>query len=499
MENTIEMTNRQIDHNSYDFDMIYDDWININRNIKTILEHSEECLFFIDDNFDIDLQYSKSLEKVFNQENLSGQNILLLLEERVPKSVINDAEEYLGLMFKDELDVEIVNELNPLIDIELHFEDNSGLWTSSKFLSFKFRRIFEKGKIINLFATVKDVTEEKTLTTKLKEVQEKTEKQLEWLANIMHVEPPLLKEFLVVTESELNRIDIELKNSRIIKNHKFVISKIQRALNQMQNNASLLKLNFFVTQIKSFETELLQLNKKIDISGSDFIASVFQLSKLKMTIDDIKILMQKFKLFKEVSKQNEKVDSSLLIRAIDKLIKDLSEKLGRRIIFKYSKFDTSEIPDTHQKIVREFLITLTRFSVFYGIETPQERKEANKHPVGTVEIESFIDSSTFGFKLRHDGRLVKIERLLQKTVESADAIVLEEDKVSENTQIGSEVIRFLFMPSIATSNFTEAEYSKEIFRDMELVKKKLKMHGGKIKITFSSEQHCEYTVSFFKI
>ncbi|MCK5034097.1 MAG: hypothetical protein KAS18_10700, partial [Calditrichia bacterium] len=64
---------------------------------------------------------------------------------------------------------------------------------------------------------------------------------------------------------------------------------------------------------------------------------------------------------------------------------------------------------------------------------------------------------------------------------------------------GSEVIKFLFMPSIATSNLSEAEYSKEIFKDMELVKKKLKMHGGKIKITFSSEQHCEYTVSFFKI
>ena len=94
---------------------------------------------------------------------------------------------------------------------------------------------------------------------------------------------------------------------------------------------------------------------------------------------------------------------------------------------------------------------------------------------------------------------MKIERLLQKTVESADDVVLEEDKVPENNQIGSEVIRFLFMPSIATSNFSEAEYSKEIFKDMELVKKKLKMHGGKIKITFSSEQHCEYTISFFKI
>jgi hypothetical protein len=52
------------------------------------------------------------------------------------------------------------------------------------------------------------------------------------------------------------------------------------------------------------------------------------------------------------------------------------------------------------------------------------------------------------------------------------------------------------MPTTATSSLTEAEYSQEIFNDMEVVKKKLKMHRGKIKITFTSENYCEYTVSF---
>ena len=489
----------QPDQYSSDFQIIYDDWLNINKNIKTILECTEESMFFIDAKLNIELQYSKSLEKAFNQKKLSNQSFLSLLEDRIPNSVIKDTQEYIELMFKDELDTEIINELNPLLDIELNFEDQSGLWTSSKYFSFRFKRVYEKGKIVKLFSTVKDITEPKSLSQKLKEVQEKTEKQLEWLANIIHVEPPLLKEFLDVTEFELNQIDVELKNSRIIKNFKSFVTKIQRTLKQMQNNASLLRLTFFITQIKKFETEILQLKDKSEINGSDFIASVFQLSKLRIMIEDIRILMRRFKHFKDVTMHNERIDGDLLIRAIDKLIKDLSNELGRSIIFKNSKFESSDIPISHQKIVREFLIILTRFSIYYGIEQPQERKEANKNPVGTLEIETFIDKNTFGFKLRHDGRLAKIERLLQKTLESADAIVLEEDKISENNQLGSEVIKFLFMPSIATSNLSEAEYSKEIFKDMELVKKKLKMHGGKIKITFSSEQHCEYTVSFFKI
>jgi copper chaperone CopZ len=500
MEMSLDIKNQlHGNKDSADYQIIYNDWIRTNRNIETILEFTEESIFFIDSKLNLESQYSKNLEKVFNQKELSNKSFISLLEDRVPKSIVKDTQEYLVLMFKDELDVDIINELNPLSEIELHFEDKSGLWTSSKYFSFKFKRIFEKGKIVKLFSTVIDVSEKKSLFLKLKEVQDKTEKQLEWLADIMHIEPPLLKEFLDVTEYEINQIDNGLKNTSVIKSLKSFLNKIQRTLNQMQNNASLLRLSFFIDQIKKFESEILQLKNKGEISGSDFIPAVFQLSKLKLMIDDTKLLMQRFKHFKDVTKQTEKLDGGLIIRVIDKLVKELSKDLGRNIIFKYNKFNSTDIPVSHQKIVREFLVILTRFSIYYGIEEPQERKEANKNPIGTLEIESFVEKRIFGFKLKHDGRLVKIERLLQKTVESADAIVLEDDKVPEKEQLGSEVIKFLFMPSMATSNFSEAEYSKEIFRDMELVKKKLKMHGGKIKITFSSEQHCEYTISFFNI
>ena len=70
-----------------------------------------------------------------------------------------------------------------------------------------------------------------------------------------------------------------------------------------------------------------------------------------------------------------------------------------------------------------------------------------------------------------------------------------DDKTTVQDQLGAEVIRLLFMPTMSTSNLTEAENSQEIFHDMEMVKKKLKMHRGKIKITFTSENYCEYTIS----
>ena len=99
----------QPDQNSSDFQIIYNDWLNINKNIKTILECTEESMFFIDAKLNIELQYSKSLEKAFNQKKLSNQSFLSLLEDRIPNSVIKDTQEYIELMFKDELDTEIIN------------------------------------------------------------------------------------------------------------------------------------------------------------------------------------------------------------------------------------------------------------------------------------------------------------------------------------------------------------------------------------------------------
>ena len=88
--------------------------------------------------------------------------------------------------------------------------------------------------------------------------------------------------------------------------------------------------------------------------------------------------------------------------------------------------------------------------------------------------------------------------MLQKAVESSEHYEDGEKKVDDGAELGSEVIRLLFMPGVSTSSLSEAEYSKEIFRDMDLVKKKLKMHGGSVKITFTSEDNCEYTISLPK-
>jgi len=457
-------------------------------NKQDILNSLEEGLLYLDGNLDITDEYSTSLERIIDQEISSGQPFVSLFSNRVPENIVNNTVEFLGLMLKDDLDEDTIVELNPLSAVEFHFENRWGLWTSSKYLKFSFKRIRREKKIIGLLVSVSDITKQISLSKKLEEIENDTNKQMEWLVNMLHVEPPLLNEFLDVSESEMQSIDKEIKESRDSEDYNIIFNRILRTVHQLISNASLLKLNFLSTRLKQFESQIKMLSNKEEKNSGDFVPIVIQLGEVRQMLQDVKVLMNRFKHFTESVRPKRKFEDGLIIRAIDNLVQNSAKDLGKEVQFNYEQFNSSAIPYIYQQIVREFLIILVRFSIQYCFEKPDERRSASRGS------ETFSNNRLFGFKLRHDGRLIRIERLLQKSIESTQAEMLDE-KSDVQDQLGAEVIRLLFMPTMSTSNLTEAENSQEIFHDMEMVKKKLKMHRGKIKITFTSENFCEYTIS----
>ena len=162
---------------------------------KALLQHVEEGVFFINEEFLINDHYSLSLEKIFGLVDLENKNFINLLENKIPTQIIDNTREFLELMFRNDLDEDVISELNPLTETEFFYEDEWGIWTSSKYLSFSFKRIIENGKTISLVSTIQDVTEKVLLTKKIQHIEEHTKKQMEWLVNILHVEPDMLKEF----------------------------------------------------------------------------------------------------------------------------------------------------------------------------------------------------------------------------------------------------------------------------------------------------------------
>ena len=481
-----------------DLQSIYEDLEQERVRTNLILSAISEGVFLLDRKFCIQEGYSANLKDLLNHPDLGGRDFFSLLENRIPEDNIRSTQEYLEFLFRDDLDEETLRELNPLSKIEFHYEDQSGLWLSSRFLSFLFKRVVQDDKIESIICTVKDISSEEELTKKLEESERYNKKQIEWLVNILHVKPILLQEFVKVVEDELKEIDDALKNPIDFGGYNSVLNIIVRAIHRIKRNSAILDLNFIKDQAVRFKDELDQIQKKKEVSGSDFVPIVVRLGDIRMMMQEIHTLMSRVKHFKNSLRTTRKYEDGLITSTISELIEELCIETKKKVNFKYEDFNSEEIPFQHQQIVKEFLVILTKFTILHSIETPEQRRAANHNPEATIELETFNDDINFGFKFRHDGRLIRIERMLQKVIDARDAAIDEEDSIDEKSQLGSEVLQLFFTPTSNPMHIGDLNDTDGILQDMQMVKKKLTLHGGRSKITFTSEEYCEYTITLPK-
>lgn len=455
----------------------------------TILKNVGEGIFFLNHQYEIDQYYSSALEEILIIKNLENQNFITLLENRVPEQVINNVREYLELMFREDLDEEVINDLNPLIETEFFYEDEWGMWTSSKYLSFKFRRVLDGDKITVLNVVVKDDSDKINLSKKLELTEDHTQKQMEWLVNILHVEPELLKEFFIGVGHELHNIELALKNGKDTQIPQQLLENIYRSLYIIKGNASLLDLRFFTDKTTQFIDKVIALKSKKDLDGADFVPVVVFLGDMQDTLKDVETIFKRISHFHNHFRAKRTYESELLVNSLRNLTRGLSKQLGKDVLFDYKDFDALSIPYMYRKFVRDILFLLIRNAILYGIEDTEQRKSSNKNPHAVIKISSIINNGLLGLVLRHDGRIDRIERLLQKMIN------IDDESVEKRADLeGMQVTQLLFMPNMQIED--EKELLSNYSMDMEALKKKLKEKGGRLKITFSSEEYCEFTVLF---
>ncbi len=383
LELEVSQRTRELNQSNYEL-------LRAKRDTDDILNNVEEGLFLLNSDCVIGSQYSMALEKLLKEANLANLNFLNILENKVSREIINNTTEYLRLMFTADVDEEALRDLNPLQEVEINFTDESGTWLGSKFLSFNFRRIYEGSKILNLIVTVVDVTEQVVLSKKLKMSEERTQNQMEWLVNILHIEPALLNEFLAGVESELNYVDSLLKHAGGNGNLLHILEEIYRSMHLIKGNATLLDLKFFADLAHQFEDEISEMKKSPEIQVNDFIPLVIRLGELKQNLFEVKKLIERMVSFHEHFQLKKNEESDLLVRSIKNLIHHLARDLGKEVEFNFTNFQSISLPYQYRLLVKEILIQLVRNALYHGIESPQERLDRKKRPVATITLSSEI-------------------------------------------------------------------------------------------------------------
>ena len=240
-EETVEKTPKSIT----EFEGIYSQIIQERKYISNVLSIMNDGFFILDSDLNISKRYSSSLNEIFDEDELADKNIIDVLSHRVPENILAETSEYLNFMFRNDLDEDTINELNPLTKIEFHYEDDTGLWSSTKYMSFTFKRHYSNNNVDGLLSSVKDISDKVRLSEKLETVQKDIKTQIDWLVNILHVEPPLMQEFMIIVGNWLDYLDDVFRNQIGQGNYKPVLGKLHRAVTRIRTSVTLLELTFF--------------------------------------------------------------------------------------------------------------------------------------------------------------------------------------------------------------------------------------------------------------
>ena len=150
-----------------------------------------------------------------------------------------------------------------------------------------------------------------------------------------------------------------------------------------------------------------------------------------------------------ISKLQQEVNSIRLVplkqifMPMHRLVKSLSQKIGKKIDFKVTGDDLA-LDKTIVESLNEPLVHLLRNAVDHGLEDPDGRKAAGKSDTGVVSLAAWRKGDSAYIQVRDDGRGLDPERILNKAIEKGLA---EPDSEYET----EEILQFVLQSGFSTA------------------------------------------------
>jgi two-component system chemotaxis sensor kinase CheA len=450
----------------------------------SILANVKEGIFLLDNGLRMGSEYSKELERIFGTTEIEAVPFMKLLEGKTKQKVLNAVNDYLEMFFKPAMNIELLEEINPLDRIELHFKD-SGAGFMTRHLEFTFTPVSREEGKVNILGTVKDVSDEVELANKLKAQETRTKKQMEQLFRIINVGPDMLTEFILDSEVEVENVNKLLKSDE--KNYASIIDSMYQSVHAIKGNAILLGMTGFSRKLHSIEDELNAIKEK-DLSWNDLLHQTIRLTEIKNEINDIKDLIKKVLSFQTDNRLQKIENKDLLLNAVQRTIDVMSREMGKTIKLVAEKFDSRMITAKQRKVVKDILIQLTRNALSHGIEHPDQRKALAKDDSGTIVVSSAIHDGKLTISYRDDGQGLNLQKIKNKarTIETFKDMDLD-------TMPEQKLLSLIFHPRFSTAEETTLSAGRGI--GLNLIKSKIEQNGGNLKVRSARGKFCEFVIT----
>jgi two-component system chemotaxis sensor kinase CheA len=170
-----------------------------------------------------------------------------------------------------------------------------------------------------------------------------------------------------------------------------------------------------------------------------------------------------------------------------RLVGELARASGKRIEFSLSGEDT----ELDRRIVEEIgdpLVHMLRNACDHGIESPQERIEAGKSPVGRIGIEASHQGGAICIAIRDDGRGLDRGRILARARRCG---LLGSDRTDDEVS-DSEAFALVFRPGFSTAERVTELSGRGV--GMDVVKRDIEALRGSIEIESAAGAGSRFTI-----
>lgn len=476
-----------------------------NRHVHKILETVNESLFLLASDFIVQPGYSKVTESILERkiDGISFLDILrpdakLGLQPVVSEQTLVAAQNYLELLLNPRIKERLVQQTNPLGEIEYRVLRPKGT-VITKFLEFRFNRVVEGGKTTQIMVTILDSTSRIALSRQIKENESKAKSEIEMLFGIMHLDPPILAEFMNHAKSEvtamLNLLEAEQFGSRPGESssdradrYSRLLQKISRSIHLIKGNAAMLRLSYYEEMANRLEEKIDVVRAASGLSGEQFLPITSGLAsfldQIGMTHDLIGRLVSMQRAFGKKHGENDETDFTPLV--------DLAEEIaGRNSKQVNVELEIDEhlerLPGRLREPVQMMMTQLVRNAILHGIEVPTERLAARKHPIGNIRICAHYRpeyQERIILAVRDDGRGINYQVLRRRAVQLGYASV---STIAAWTH--QQLENLLFETGFTTMDRPTMDGGRGV--GLDAVRDLTSKMGGTVSVASEQGQYCE--------
>lgn len=211
--------------------------------------------------------------------------------------------------------------------------------------------------------------------------------------------------------------------------------------------------------------ELVITQSMLSMLGEDF-----QMSRLEKLQEGLIQLDRHTRELQESVMQIRMVPISFTFSRFPRMVRDLSEKLDKKIEL-VMHGENTELDKTVIEKIGDPLVHLVRNSIDHGIEMPEDRLAAGKPETGTIQLNAFHRGGNIVIEITDDGKGIDKDVIYEKGVEKG--LVEAGSKLSDQ-----QIYDLLFNPGFSTATEITDVSGRGV--GMDVVKKNIMSLGGAI-------------------